>query len=92
MVFFMVFIGCSKADNIDTMKGKLILAWYQGACALEQSVNGYSISRTRGLNFCSSAESEMLQRVHMQMEYSYDHDTASVSFVIQNMAFVREAE
>jgi hypothetical protein len=31
MVFFMVFIACSKAENIDTMKGKLMLAWYQGA-------------------------------------------------------------
>lgn len=28
---FMVFIECSKADNIDTMKGKLMLAWYQRA-------------------------------------------------------------
>ena len=26
------------------------------------------------------------------MEYSYNHDTAGVFFVIQNMAFIREAE
>jgi len=31
MVFFMVFIAQSKAENIDTMKGKLMLAWYQRA-------------------------------------------------------------
>ena len=40
MVFFMVFIACSKAENIDTMRGKLMLAWYQRtltARALEQS-------------------------------------------------------
>jgi hypothetical protein len=30
MVFFMVFVACSKADYIDTMKEKLMLAWYQG--------------------------------------------------------------
>jgi len=29
MVFFMVFIACSKTENIDTMKRKLMLAWYQ---------------------------------------------------------------
>jgi len=28
MVFFMAFIVCSKAENIDTMRGKLMLAWY----------------------------------------------------------------
>jgi hypothetical protein len=27
----MVFIACSKAENIDTMKGEMMLAWYQGA-------------------------------------------------------------
>jgi len=26
---FMVFIVCSKAEKIDTMRGKLMLAWYQ---------------------------------------------------------------
>jgi hypothetical protein len=31
MVFFMVFFAHRKAENIDTMKGKLMLAWYQGA-------------------------------------------------------------
>ena len=31
MVFFMVFIACSKAENIDTMKEELMLAWYQSA-------------------------------------------------------------
>jgi len=31
MVFFMVFIAYSKAENIDTMQGKLMLAWYQRA-------------------------------------------------------------
>jgi len=31
MVFFMVFIACGKAENIDTIKGKLMLAWYQSA-------------------------------------------------------------
>ena len=29
MVFFMVFIVRRKAYNLDTMKGKLMLAWYQ---------------------------------------------------------------
>lgn len=33
MVFFMVFIECSKADNIDTMKGKSML---HGIRELEQ--------------------------------------------------------
>ena len=28
---YLVFIACSKAENIDTMKGKLMLAWYQSA-------------------------------------------------------------
>ena len=28
MAFFMVFIACSKAENIDAMRGKLMLAWY----------------------------------------------------------------
>lgn len=36
--------------------------------------------------------SEMLHRIHMLMEYSYNHNVAGVFFVIQNMAFVREAE
>jgi hypothetical protein len=27
----MVFIACSKVKSIDTMKGKLMLAWYQSA-------------------------------------------------------------
>jgi len=31
MAFFMVFFACSKAENIDTMQGKLMLAWYQRA-------------------------------------------------------------
>jgi len=31
MVFSMVLFAQSKAENIDTMKGKLMLAWYQGA-------------------------------------------------------------
>jgi hypothetical protein len=31
MVFFMEFIARSKAENIDTMRGKLMLAWYQSA-------------------------------------------------------------
>jgi hypothetical protein len=31
MVLFMVFIACSKAENIDTMEGKLMLARYQSA-------------------------------------------------------------
>jgi hypothetical protein len=31
MVFFMVYVVRSKAENIDTMKGKLMLAWYQRA-------------------------------------------------------------
>jgi hypothetical protein len=42
MAFFMVFIARSKAESMDTMKEKLMLAWYQGAwtvCALEQSGN-----------------------------------------------------
>lgn len=29
MVFFMVYVVRTKAENIDTMKGKLMLAWYQ---------------------------------------------------------------
>jgi hypothetical protein len=29
MVFFMVFIASSKSENIDTMKGELMTAWYQ---------------------------------------------------------------
>ena len=36
----MVFIVCSKVEIIDTMRGKLMLAWYQRtltARALEQS-------------------------------------------------------
>jgi hypothetical protein len=37
-------------------------------------------------------ESEMLHRIHVLMEYSYNHDVAGVSFVIQKMAFAREAE
>jgi len=28
----MVFIACSKAENIDIIRGGLSLAWYQGAC------------------------------------------------------------
>jgi len=28
----MVFIACRKAESIDTVKGKLSLAWYQSAC------------------------------------------------------------
>ena len=35
MVFFMVFIACSKAENIDTMRGKLM--WH-GIRALELRV------------------------------------------------------
>jgi hypothetical protein len=31
---------------------------------------------------------EMLHRIHMQMEYSYNHNATSVFFVIQNKAFV----
>ena len=31
MVFFMVFIACSEAENTDTMTGKLMLAWYRRA-------------------------------------------------------------
>jgi len=31
MVFFMVFIACSKAESINTMQGTLMLAWYQSA-------------------------------------------------------------
>jgi len=61
-------------------------------CVLINPETGYTISRTRGLGFCSSTESEVLHRVHLLMEYSYYHDAASVFFVIQNMAFVREAE
>jgi len=34
MVFFMVFIANSKADNIDTIRGRLMLAWYQSHRAL----------------------------------------------------------
>ena len=30
MVFFMVFLARSKVEIIDTMKGKLMLAWYRG--------------------------------------------------------------
>jgi hypothetical protein len=29
MVFFMVFIARSKAEDIDTMREKLMLAWYR---------------------------------------------------------------
>jgi hypothetical protein len=42
MAFFMIFIACSKAESSDTMRGKLMLAWYQRAwtvSALEQSVD-----------------------------------------------------
>jgi len=28
MVFFMVFIAYSKAENIDTMRGDLMQSWY----------------------------------------------------------------
>jgi len=31
IVFFMVFIACGKAVNVDTMREKLMLAWYQSA-------------------------------------------------------------
>jgi len=31
MVFFMVFIAGSQVEGIDTMKGKLMLAWYRNA-------------------------------------------------------------
>ena len=37
-------------------------------------------------------ESERLHRIHVLVEYSHNHDAAGVFFVIQNMAFVREAE
>jgi len=30
MVFFMVLFARGKAERIDTMKGKLMAAWYQG--------------------------------------------------------------
>jgi hypothetical protein len=30
MVFFMVFVAGSKAEDIDTMKRKMMLAWYRG--------------------------------------------------------------
>ena len=30
MAFFMVFFTRCKAVDLDTMRGKLILAWYQG--------------------------------------------------------------
>ena len=28
MVFFMVFIACSKAESVDTMRGGLVQSWY----------------------------------------------------------------
>ena len=31
MVFFMVFGAGGKVERGDTMRGKLMLAWYQGA-------------------------------------------------------------
>ena len=31
MVFFMVFFARGQAESINTMRGKLMLAWYQGA-------------------------------------------------------------
>jgi hypothetical protein len=31
MVFFIVFVAYSKAENADTMQGRLALAWYQDA-------------------------------------------------------------
>jgi len=37
-------------------------------------------------------ESEVLHRIHVLMEYTYNHDITGVFFVIQNMVFIREAE
>jgi len=85
MVFFMVFIACSEAESTDTMTGKLMLAWYP------QSLNCVR-SGTIRKPAKAFPESEMLHRIHMLMEYSYYHDAANIFFVIQNMAFVREAE
>lgn len=32
MVFFMVFSAHCNVKTSDTMRGRLMLAWYQGAC------------------------------------------------------------
>jgi len=63
-----------------------MLAWYQ------QSRYRLFHFKNQRPEFCGSTESEMLHRIHVLMEYSYNHDAASLFFVVQNMAFVREAE
>lgn len=37
-------------------------------------------------------ESKVLDRIHMLMEYSYNHNAAGLFLVVQNMVFVWEAE
>ena len=52
MVFFMVFFARNKAHYIDTMRGRLMLAWYQNArtaCVLDQSGNLLSQHRFKSL-------------------------------------------
>jgi len=49
MVFFMVFLARSKAENIDTMRGRLMLAWYQQDWTLPVEQGLSLLSATQGM-------------------------------------------